>query len=240
VLGDRDVDLTLKRAQRSVTLTSAVSQVAYVAGLVVMAPAWGEILRASFQKSLDQDRELRSIRQELMPQASEDLLLRAESLGWQLHQDVHRYSVAELISWFSTWRSVSREDLEMMLQAVHSAAAGFWWPGRPRKVYIEERDVVLAEALKRLSGEVAVGIVGLAHLPGIRRNWTRNTSEDLEKAFAVPPRWLLPQAVSCGLLAGLPYFVRTRGLPYRRSLCGLSVILSTSVLGSSGWYSFFS
>ncbi|OLQ13682.1 High-affinity glucose transporter [Symbiodinium microadriaticum] len=102
VLGDRDVDLTLKRAQRmmlvlmgmllivvdmvvammtedvdnygddagwSVTLTSAVSQVAYVAGLVVMAPAWGEILRASFQKSLDQDRELRSIRQELMPQA---------------------------------------------------------------------------------------------------------------------------------------------------------------------------
>ncbi|CAE7819153.1 HGT1, partial [Symbiodinium sp. CCMP2456] len=63
VLGDRDVDLTLKRAQRSVTLTSAVSQVAYVAGLVVMAPAWGEILRASFQKSLDQDRELRSIRQ---------------------------------------------------------------------------------------------------------------------------------------------------------------------------------
>eukprot|EP00439_Symbiodinium_sp_Y106_P060493 s41_g8.t4 len=88
VLGDRDVDLTLKRAQRSVTLTSAVSQVAYVAGLVVMAPAWGDL-----------DRELRSIRQELMPKASEDLLLRADSLGWQLHQDVHRYSVVELISW---------------------------------------------------------------------------------------------------------------------------------------------
>ena len=70
------------------TVTSALSQVAYVAGLVVMAPAWGEVLRKSFQESLGLDRELRSIHQELIrisagseAGSNEDVLLRSASFS---------------------------------------------------------------------------------------------------------------------------------------------------------------
>ncbi|CAE8639795.1 unnamed protein product, partial [Polarella glacialis] len=138
------------------------------------------------------------------------------------------------------WESSSEAEMQRMLRAIHLAGASFWWPGVNRQVYVDERDVVLAHALKNAPGERVVGVVGLAHLAGIQRNWVRKTSEVLPYLFEEPPRWLLPQVVGAGLVASFPLCMRIRGFYRRRAACTISLVLAGSFLGNTGRFSFFS
>merc|ERR1712146_110145 len=121
---------------------------------------------------------------------------------------------------------------------MHVAGARLWWPGVKRKIYVDERDVVLAHALKSTGGDKVVGIVGLAHLAGIRRHWHQETNSLVSASFREPPRNVFPQALCFGLLVSFPALMRIRSKAMRRTACGLNAILVGSIIGSSGRFSF--
>lgn len=89
-----------------------------------------------------------------------------------------------------------------------------------RRVLIEERDVVLADVLKRQPGERVVGIVGKGHLAGIAKAWEEETASRVPEMLAQPPANLFLQPVVIGTAAavGAAYgMVRSRVV---RVACG--------------------
>ena len=73
-----------------------------------------------------------------------------------------------------------------------------------RRVLLEERDVVLAHALKEAPGPTVVGVVGGAHVDGIQRLWDADTAALLPPALAEPRRPFERYAVGAGALVAVP------------------------------------
>lgn len=79
---------------------------------------------------------------------------------------------------------------------------------------LAERDLYLAYRLRSLPGPLAVGVVGLGHVEGIRKNW--NAEIDMQAICTTPPSssWklfflkaALGMTAICGSLAALLYFI---------------------------------
>ena len=77
-------------------------------------------------------------------------------------------------------------------------------PPTARRVLLEERDVVLAHALKEAPGPTVVGVVGRAHVDGIQRLWDADTAALLPPALAEPRRPFERYAVGAGALVAVP------------------------------------
>ena len=74
-----------------------------------------------------------------------------------------------------------------------------------RRVLLDERNAVLAHALKTCDGAAVVGIVGKAHVPGIRRLWAEDTAPLVAAALEEPPPPLGRYAALGAACAALPY-----------------------------------
>merc|ERR1712039_1143672 len=153
--------------------------------------------------------------------------------------DVCCYSIVGILMKIWQWEESSVEEFNAMRRSVHIAGARFWWPGRQRRVFIEERDQILAHAIKAAPGERVVAVVGLAHLAGIRRYWNCGSGAVPDALFQEPKRNISAQVASCLLLLSFPACMRIKSKLRRRATCGLIVAISSSTLGSSGRYSFF-
>ena len=77
-------------------------------------------------------------------------------------------------------------------------------PPTARRVLLEERDIVLAHALKEAPGPTVVGVVGRAHVDGIQRLWDADTAALLPPALAEPRRPFERYAVGAGALVAVP------------------------------------
>ena len=95
-----------------------------------------------------------------------------------------------------------------------------------RRVLLDERDVVLAHALKSCPGAAVVGVVGKGHVPGIRRLWAQDTAALLPAVLEEPPpplgRYVALGAACVALPVGA---YRSRGL---------RLVLGTTALGVAG------
>ena len=95
-----------------------------------------------------------------------------------------------------------------------------------RRVLLDERDVVLAHALKSCPGATVVGVVGKGHVPGIRRLWAQDTAALLPAVLEEPPlpvgRYVALGAACVALPVGA---YRSRGL---------RLVLGTTALGVAG------
>ena len=81
-----------------------------------------------------------------------------------------------------------RARLRAALDACHriDPLVGMSMPPTMRQVLLDERDVVLAESLKKAPGDVVVGVVGKAHMAGIAAVWHEDTSARLAHALEEP------------------------------------------------------
>ena len=76
-------------------------------------------------------------------------------------------------------------------------------PPTARRVLLEERDIVLAHALKEAPGPTVVGVVGRAHVDGIQRLWDA-TPPLSSAALAEARRPFERYAVGAGALVAVP------------------------------------
>lgn len=56
-----------------------------------------------------------------------------------------------------------------------------------KTVLIDERDIYMSEKIKAASGERIVAVVGAAHVPGMKKSFSRDNSNRLEEIIAIPP-----------------------------------------------------
>jgi pheromone shutdown protein TraB len=95
-----------------------------------------------------------------------------------------------------------------------------------RRVLLDERDVVLAHALKSCPGATVVGVVGKGHVPGIRRLWAQDTAALLPAVLEEPPLPIGRYAALGAACVALPVGA------YRSR--GLRLVLGTTGLGVAG------
>ena len=105
-------------------------------------------------------------------------------------------------------------------------------PPTARRVLLEERDVVLAHALKEAPGPTVVGVVGRAHVDGIQRLWDADTAAILPPALAEPRRPFERYAVGAGALVAVPLAAR-RWRAARLGIGALGVGAPAAPRGSS-------
>ena len=103
-------------------------------------------------------------------------------------------------------------------------------PPTMRRILIDERDVVLAEALKTAPGECVVGVVGKAHIPGIVQQWHEDTAAKLPATLEEPPPSLAPLAGLVAAGVGLP-MAAYRSRPVRLALAATGLVS----LGGAAW-----
>lgn len=104
-------------------------------------------------------------------------------------------------------------------------------PPTMRRVLLDERDVVLCDALKRQAGPAVVGIVGKAHVRGITELWEHDTASRLPAALETPPPSLVPYAGAAVALVGLPLAARrSRAVRY-----GLGAA-TLAIGGGAAWF----
>jgi pheromone shutdown-related protein TraB len=83
-------------------------------------------------------------------------------------------------------------------------------PGMKR-VLIDERDIYMAEQIRRCPGQRIVAVVGAGHVDGIRRNYAKSQGHLMDEITTIPPvskiwktcGWLIPAIIigSIGLIA---------------------------------------
>merc|ERR1712107_233835 len=108
-----------------------------------------------------------------------------------------------------------------------------------RMIYRDERDCALTYALKTAPGTRVVGVVGLAHLTGIRNNWNQEPFSRPNHIFEEPPRNMVPQTIGLALFLSLPLCRRIKNSIRRRTVCWLSIASSSAILSNTGRFSFF-
>lgn len=102
-----------------------------------------------------------------------------------------------------------------------------------KRVLIDERDVYMAEQIKRTPGQRLVAIVGAGHLEGIKKHLLSDQSAELGELTTIPPvsrvwktlGWLIPAIIlgSIGLIAmskgfstagdNIVYWILANGIP---------------------------
>ncbi|MBT8344834.1 MAG: TraB/GumN family protein [Desulfofustis sp.] len=102
-----------------------------------------------------------------------------------------------------------------------------------KKVLIDERDIYMAEQIKRTAGQRLVVVVGAGHLEGIKKQLLNDQSADLGALTTIPPvsrmwktlGWLIPAIIigSIGLIAiskgyatagdNIVYWILANGIP---------------------------
>jgi len=102
-----------------------------------------------------------------------------------------------------------------------------------KRVLIDERDVYMAEQIKRTPGQKLVAIVGAGHLEGIKKHLLSDQSAELGELTTIPPvsrvwktlGWLIPAIIlgSIGLIAmskgfgtagdNIVYWILANGIP---------------------------
>ena len=104
-------------------------------------------------------------------------------------------------------------------------------PPTMRRVLLDERDIVLADALKRAPGERVVGVVGKAHVAGIAAAWEEDTLTRLAAALEEPAVPIGPYVglVGSGIAVGWGV-LRSRAVRYG---VGASVIAAG---GAAAWF----
>lgn len=80
-----------------------------------------------------------------------------------------------------------------------------------KRVLIDERDIYMAEKIKQVPGKRIVAIVGAGHIEGIKRNFPKNQTQQIEQISTIPPvsnvwktlGWLIPAIIigSIGVIA---------------------------------------
>jgi hypothetical protein len=98
------------------------------------------------------------------------------------------------------------------------------------QVLVDERDVVLCDALRRAPGECVVGVVGKAHAAGIVRLWERDLTDELPAALVTPGPPLAPLVGGAAALVGVPV------LAYRSRAARLAIGGGLLAAGAgAGW-----
>jgi pheromone shutdown-related protein TraB len=115
-------------------------------------------------------------------------------------------------------REVTEEEIENMLQRdVLSELMNELGEAMPalKAVLIDERDLFLAEKMRRADGRTIVAVVGAGHLEGIKNALTTEREVDLDKINEIPPvsplwkwvGWGIPAAI----LGAIGYIGWTKG-----------------------------
>ena len=68
-----------------------------------------------------------------------------------------------------------------------------------KKILIDERDLYLAEKIRKASGEKIVAVVGAGHVPGIKQAW--NSTIDIEELEKKPPKGHIGSILKWGIPA---------------------------------------
>ena len=93
-----------------------------------------------------------------------------------------------------------------------------------RAVLIDERDAVLAHAIKGAEGRTVVAVVGKAHVPGIVSLWDKDTAALVPPALEEPPPPILTRLCAGAAAAAAPFVLwrsRTARLALGGSAAGL-------------------
>ena len=227
VLGDRDVALTQRRLRRLTPLSEVVLFVvgwedgawvrrqaelrmnaaekmrATTAALdaATAASASASAAGATERDAAEAREEVRRLCDELRRQSEVGVRAAAPSYAdAMLMETLRRFWCFELID------AAHRAKLRRAFERVHDADFDDM-PLTPtvKQVMLDERDVVLAHALKSCEGDRVVGVVGKGHLDGIRRLWGEDTAALLPAALEEPPLPLGRCAVVAGAVAGVPW-----------------------------------
>lgn len=229
VLGDRDVDTTRLRLKRLTPYHELLMM------LLVDDPEWAEA--RGFERHAAAA-ALRRTSEELAEAVrkphgeARDAELNALSSALRAHSDaateaalpeyadavinglLRRFWCKELIS------AADKERLRDALDGIHRADQLGPMSPTMRRVLIDERDLVLCDALRRQPGDVVVGVVGKAHVAGIARLWEREEAEiaaELPAVLEVPRPPLAPLFTGVGVGVGLP-LAAWRSQTVRRAL----------------------
>ena len=240
VLGDRDVDLTQRRLRR---LTPLIEVVQFALGWE--DGAWARRQAELRMEAAEQLRtttaaldvataasasagaterdaaEVRRLCAELRLQSEAAVRAAAPSYADAvLMETLIRFWCFELID------AAQRAKLRRAFERVHDADFDDM-PLTPtvKQVMMDERDVVLAHAIKSCEGERVVGVVGKGHIDGIRRLWDEDTAALLPAALEEPPLPLGRCAVVAGATVGVPWGLwRSRRFRWGLGAAGLGVV----------------
>jgi pheromone shutdown protein TraB len=236
VLGDRDVGLTLLRLKR---LTPPAELLQTLLG-------WedGESFRRRAYERMEEAQRLDAAATALSACAAAGERTAPAELG-RLSAEVRRCAgaqqgaaasdfcdavLAEMLWRFWCFERIGppeRARLRAALGRVHLAELdeASLTPSM-RRVLLDERDVVLAHALKSCPGATVVGVVGKGHVPGIRRLWAQDTAALLPAVLEEPPLPIGRYAALGAACVALPVGA------YRSR--GLRLVLGTTGLGVAG------
>lgn len=236
VLGDRDVGLTLLRLKR---LTPPAELLQTLLG-------WedGESFRRRAYERMEEAQRLDAAATALSACAAAGERTAPAELG-RLSAEVRRCAgaqqgaaasdfcdavLAEMLWRFWCFERIGppeRARLRAALGRVHLAELdeASLTPSM-RRVLLDERDVVLAHALKCCPGATVVGVVGKGHVPGIRRLWAQDTAALLPAVLEEPPLPIGRYAALGAACVALPVGA------YRSR--GLRLVLGTTGLGVAG------
>ena len=215
VLADRDVDVTTLRLKRLVPFYELL------VALFIEDSSWSEaqaIKRHDAAEKLQRTSDELSNVLSLPHDAERDARLHALSTSLSKQADaavesaipsfadavlgglLRRFWCKEIIG------EAEKQRLRAALDSFHRVdpLSGLSLPPTMRRILIDERDLILCDALKRQPGHAIVGVVGKGHAAGIAKLWEEDLSDRLPAALESPRPLLAPLAAAAAAAVVVP------------------------------------
>jgi pheromone shutdown protein TraB len=220
ILGDRSVDLTALRLKRLVPYYELISM------MLFDDPSWVESQAIARHEAASELQGTSAQLAALLAQPAGELRdAQLHSLSASLGVQAERALDASIPSYADAvmngllrrfWcKELIGEDEQARLRTALDAShridplSGVSMPPTMRRILLSERDLVLADALKRADGQTVVGVVGKAHVPGIARLLQEEVEQEgfasrVAEALEHPRAPLLPLVGATAACVGLP------------------------------------